>query len=167
MPWHEGRAFFHEEIMKRFVRTLAFASVSFLGSLASAVAAELIVNVSTGPTLNATSGTTWSVDARSCTGCTSSTTLSIPKNSTALNTATSTSGATEMTYKFGYYNYFGTSWQKKGCNFTITVALDGAGNVVGISNYLATKMTGNSTCSGPQPSVDSGFVTWNVYVNAS
>lgn len=154
--------------MKKFSKILTVAAASLLGSIALASAADLTVNVSTGSTLNATSGTTWSIDYRTCTGCTAATTLSIPKNSTRTNTADATIGATEMTYTFGYYNYFGTSWQKKGCGFAITVSLDGLGNVVNVTNYSATKLTGNSVCSGPAPYPDgAGNLIWDVYVNAS
>ncbi|TWC75765.1 hypothetical protein FB593_1284 [Rhizobium sp. SJZ105] len=153
--------------MRKFVKSLSLASAALLGSIALANAADLTVNVTTGPTNNATSGTTWSIDYRTCTGCTSSTALSIPKNSTRTNTAEATTGATEMIYTFSYYNYFDTSWQKKGCDFTITLALDGAGNVLSVADYDAIKKTGKSVCNGPAPSINAGQVTWNVYVNAS
>ncbi|MFK4259916.1 hypothetical protein [Agrobacterium tumefaciens] len=153
--------------MNRFIKILAFSSAAFLASLGLANANDLTVNVSTGPTNNATSGTTWSIDYRTCTGCTSTTTLSIPKNSTRTNIANATVGATEMTYTFSYYNYFGTSWQKKGCNFTITLALDGAGNVINVIDYDAVQKTGLSVCTEPLSTINAGQVTWNVYVNAS
>ncbi|THV19849.1 hypothetical protein [Peteryoungia ipomoeae] len=154
--------------MKFLSKLLTFSAAYLIGTIASANAADLTVNVSTGPTNNATSGTTWSIDSRTCTGCTASTTLSIPKNSTRTNTADATIGASEMTYTFSYYNYFGTSWQKKGCDFSVTLLLDGAGNVTGISSFDAIQKTGLSVCSGPAPSLSgAGQVIWNVYVNAS
>ena len=53
-----GKRVYLEVIMKKFSKILTVAAASLLGSIALASAADLTVNVSTGSTLNATSGTT-------------------------------------------------------------------------------------------------------------
>ncbi len=109
--------------------------------------------------------------APSCTNCTlSHIAVDIQPYSGDVSTATSTAGATSMTYIISYYGtyQFGTQFVQKGCRATITAELTD-GKITTVTSAGWSPFVGNPTCSMiSNPQIDgAGNVSWAVRLAAT
>ena len=146
--------------MRNILKSLFLTAAIAMVGAAAASAAD--VNVS----IRNASAKSIGLDAVSCTGCTSSSTSSIPASSTRVSSANATATATSMTYNFDYSAYY--NLVEKGCRGSITLSVSG-GIVTGIITSSWFSYTGPATCTETSaPTFNSlGEIDWAVRLNAS